>query len=104
MICGPNEWRTHSMKSRIQLGLFAVVLIVLFGNLSNAAPGDVDLSFGTNGKAYARFSPTVQAFGFDAVIDALQGKITVAGELVSAGNIRHIGLARFDLKGRLDTS
>lgn len=76
----------------------AGLLAVVVGGEAQAAPGDLDASFGTGGKA------TLQIGGFAmANAGALdrQGRIAVTGETDTSGE-RDMALARFTVAGQLD--
>src|SRR6266851_5017874 len=79
-------------------GLIGCVLAVLFLGSSNAAPGDLDTSFGQGGLAFVGDSAGAEG---DAIAIQSDGKIVVAGTDVFLGRII---VARFNADGSLDTT
>ena len=79
-------------------GLIGCVLAVLFLGSANAAPGDLDTSFGQGGLAFVGDPAGAEG---DAIAIQSDGKIVVAGTDVFLGRII---VARFNADGSLDTT
>lgn len=81
------------------------IMVALIGTVY-AGPGDLDLTFGNgSGKVITSFPTGTDAYAYDAVIDGLSGKMTVAGEVINQPQgTRHIALARYNSDGRLDST
>lgn len=87
------------MRNRLNTAIFIILL-----NLAiNAAPGDLDLSFGTGGTLVTQVGA-----GFDeanAMAIQTDGKIVAAGlSWNAAGLVNDIALVRYDSFGSIDTT
>src|ERR671919_166287 len=85
-------------RATIRVLLFAVLLALTLDSSVLAIPGDLDTSFGGDGKVSTNFTS-----GFDGA-SALA--IQADGRLVAAGTAagRKFALARYNTDGTLDTS
>ena len=83
-------------------GINVALLILVLGLAVNAAPGDLDTTFDTDGKVLTAVgSDSAQA---NAVATQPDGKIVVAGALSPAGSPPKVLVARYNPDGSLDTS
>ena len=80
--------------------LVALLLAALTTRPALAAPGDLDSSFSTDGKATLNFTSSHDS-GWAAVVDDTN-RIVVAGE--AAGHGYRFAIARFNANGTLDTT
>jgi uncharacterized delta-60 repeat protein len=84
------------------LALFAVLLINLFVlTNASAAPGDLDLSFSSDGKIFDTLSGVSTDRGEATALQA-DGKILVAGAITYGSNRLACGIARYNADGSLD--
>jgi uncharacterized delta-60 repeat protein len=91
---------THKNAYKKLCSLFATLLFAFFlSATSYAAPGDLDPTFGTDGKVTTTFNFAVAS---DVALQA-DGKIVVAGSNFSS-NGTQIVLARYHTNGSLDAS
>src|SRR5215208_381188 len=88
------------MRTRTALWSIMGAIVVSTGvaPVAQAAPGDLDPTFGTDGKVVTNFTDR-EDVGYPMVIQS-DGKIVVAG---TAGSAR-FALARYNADGSLDTS
>ena len=102
-------WREAGLKQarKVVLGTVCFVLFVLSGFLAVAlaAPGDLDPTFGSNGKVTTDFGGTTDYL--NAVILQPDGKIIVAGSAIMnfppPGSHSDFALARYNADGSPDT-
>lgn len=92
--------RSRAWRAIAVAGLVSGIALTLCAGDAHGAPGDLDPTFGSGGKATLAFGPFARATA--AAFDA-QGRITVTGEAES-GTERDMGLARFTADGQLDTA
>ncbi|MBN1496668.1 MAG: Ig-like domain-containing protein [Spirochaetes bacterium] len=64
--------------------------------------GDLDTTFGDNGRAYITFTAERNSYGYDVGIDSSHNIVVAGYELTGAGNT-NIAVARLDSDGALDT-
>ncbi len=85
-----------------QLITLACTALMAFAQVAAAAPGDLDFSFGGNGKV----TTSMGGSGCEAYSVALQGdgKIVVAGYSLNPAANYDFALARYNADGSLDTS
>lgn len=83
----------------------AITLFAFFSSFTNsfAAPGTVDLSFGTNGIVTTGFNEVAEESTIFSTALQSDGKI-VAGGIAFTGPDYHFALARYNTNGTLDTS
>ena len=93
----------HKLRSiNLILCLATALALPLALPVAQAAPGDLDTTFGTGGKVTTDFSGgTDQAF---AVALQTDGKIVVAGEAKTGYSREDFALARYHPNGTLDTT
>jgi uncharacterized delta-60 repeat protein len=101
------------MSSRLAALLIAALIIpfnipnrggVLAQNLEpQAAPGDLDTSFGNGGKVTTSFPDFPGAYGSAMAIQP-DGKIVVVGEAESSSGTRVFAIARYNTDGSLDST
>src|SRR6266508_6659951 len=81
---------------------FLLTLVVVFAVASaQAAPGDLDTSFGTGGKVTTSFGSRYDEI--DGLVLQPDGKIVAAGR-ATVGGVSKFGLARYNTDGSLDAS
>ena len=77
-----------------------IILSVFLFNVSNAQPGSIDFTFGTNGKVLESFGTSNKC---NTVAVLKSGKVLTAGK-TAAGLYNAVGLIRFHSDGTLDSS
>ena len=105
-----NQTCDIQSRKQIRIGVsrFFVVALIIAGlflclstSSSNAAPGDLDPSFGNGGKVITNFGNSFA--GADDIAIQSDGKIVAVG-YNRIGNIYNFALARYNTNGSLDTS
>jgi uncharacterized delta-60 repeat protein len=90
--------RARRVSDLLGVAVAAVLLVALLAASAQAAPGDLDTSFGIGGKVVTAFGPGSNSVA--AVVVQPDGKIVAAG----AGGSGHFALARYSTDGSLDAS
>jgi uncharacterized delta-60 repeat protein len=90
--------RARRVRDLLGVAVAAILLVALLAASAQAAPGDLDTSFGIGGKVVIDFGPGSNSAA--AVVLQLDGKIVAAG----TGGSGHFALARYNTDGSLDAS
>ena len=97
----------QNMKTTRLLTTLACTALAAFTHPANAAPGELDLTFGTGGKVTTAIgNDNNNDYGYSVAVQP-DGKIVVAGYSESSydgGNPFHFALVRYTASRALDTS
>ena len=88
-------------SGRVAIAAFMLNLILSLAHTAQAAPGDLDSSFGNGGKVTTDFLGKED--GAAAVAIQADGKIVVAGAII-LGSTHDFGVTRYNTDGSLDSS
>lgn len=97
------------MKSKNQILSCVFIVLLLFCSSANAWPGDLDLSFGTNGTGIVgtpirhSLGPIGTARAFASVVQP-DDKIIAVGSVTYGQQNHDVALARYNADGTIDTS
>jgi uncharacterized delta-60 repeat protein len=92
---------SNTLSRRLSISFLALLLLMLCGRSSQAAPGDLDPTFGTGGKVITPIGSSAYN-AVRAVAIQPDGKIVTAGNVVRA--TYDFGLVRYNTDGSLDTT
>ena len=97
---------TQHIRQNLLFGCLEVALFLALPAMTLAAPGDLDLSFGSGGKVVTRGGgfPGFGLSGAYAMAIQSDGKIVVAGEGTAGSGTWDFAVARFNTNGSFDTS
>ncbi|HXG85980.1 MAG TPA: FG-GAP-like repeat-containing protein [Pyrinomonadaceae bacterium] len=93
--------KTRHLRQNFLFGFLAIGLFLVLPALTFAAPGDLDLSFGSGGKV---ITPIGSSFDYaNSVAIQMDGKIVAAGYSQNGANA-DFAVVRYNTDGTLDTS
>jgi uncharacterized delta-60 repeat protein len=100
---GRGAVRTSHRLRALAVIAFVIAQVMILSPLANAAPGDLDLSFGTDGKVITGF--VGGSAGASSVALQPDGKVVVAGLTgLTSFAARDFALARYNPDGSVDAS
>src|SRR5262245_65102832 len=90
----------NASSAKHRTGIFPFLWLSLLCGPLFAAPGDLDSTFGTGGRAFVDFAGVWE--GANAIVELTDGKLLVAREVVNFPSVDDFSVVRLTTTGSLD--